>query len=84
MVVPQVLKAAAGGKAVSYKAPQLRNSLKMTVQGSDTVSVSEIIFLGKGADLESSWAERVFDELGCVMLSLYHAHMFTQVSLMWR
>ena len=39
LLVPRIMRATAGGRAFSYKAPQLWNSLPLSVRGSDTVSV---------------------------------------------
>ncbi|KAI5611069.1 hypothetical protein C0J50_9268, partial [Silurus asotus] len=39
LLVPQIMKTTAGGGSFSYKAPQLWNSLPISVQDSDTVSV---------------------------------------------
>ncbi|KAI5086528.1 hypothetical protein C0J45_2243, partial [Silurus meridionalis] len=39
LLVPQIMKTTAGGRSFSYKAPQLWNSLPISVRDSDTVSV---------------------------------------------
>ncbi|KAI5613887.1 hypothetical protein C0J50_11250, partial [Silurus asotus] len=39
LLVPQIMETTAGGRCFSYKAPQLWNSLPISVRDSDTVSV---------------------------------------------
>ncbi|KAI5629642.1 hypothetical protein C0J50_2143, partial [Silurus asotus] len=39
LLVPQIMRTTEGGRSLSYKAPQLWNSLPISVQDSDTVSV---------------------------------------------
>ncbi|KAI5624235.1 hypothetical protein C0J50_16205, partial [Silurus asotus] len=39
LLVPKIMKTIAGGRYFSYKAPQLWNSLPISVRNSDTVSV---------------------------------------------